>query len=343
MPFTPNRRRAWALLAIVLFHLSSPTICHGRMTSPAKPDTVIQGNREWRKFYKRIARTEHGLKDSIRKDILTMVLKNLDSLQHSIQKYAIRHASAPPGGTTYDIIHDVIIFNIQRNNTANFIHETTHGGQYQKGEIVYRSYRDRRLPDTCGGVGDDFDDEIAAYKAQFAFDPNSVYDLPNKLDKHPQRLTEIDKPWLINVEDTNQHPPVLIYLPNDTAGVTASHVNIYSTRRDMIDAYPKADSTQYRENYTLGNDPRYMNYPAKLRRYRNTHLGFQYPDHRTPENWPLGFTAALLHPPELNCLPTTLFLFYVLQNDGADHRAVTHPDLPLLLPTRNSSHRRPNR
>ena len=306
MPFTLNRRRAWTFLAIVLFHLSYPTICHGGITSPAKPDTVVHGNREWRKFYKRIGRHERRLKDSIRKNILKNVLENLDSLQNSIQKYAIRHVSEPPGGTTYDIVHDVIIFNIQRNNTANFIHETTHGGQYEKGEIVYRDYRTRGLPDTCGGVGDDFDDEIAAYRAQYAFDPHSVSDLPNKLDKHPQHLSEIDKPWLISVEDTNQHPPVSIYVPNRKDGVTERHVNIFSTRRDMIDAYPEADSTQYPENYILGNDPHYLNYPARLRRYRIT-----APRPKTPKSTALPFTAGSVHPRFLNCA-SALYLFYVL-------------------------------
>gem|GEM_PF-5628656 len=304
MPFTLSHRRAWALLAILLFHLSYPTICHGRMTSPAKPDTVVHGNREWRKFYKRIGRHERRLKDSLRKNILKNVLENLDSLQNSIQKYAIRHVSEPPGGTTYDIVHDVIIFNIQRNNTANFIHETTHGGQYEKGEIVYRNYLARGLPDTCGGVGDDFDDEIAAYRAQFALDPNSVFDLPNKLNKHPRRLKEIDKPWLVNVEDTNHHPPVLIYLPNGKDGVTERHINIFSTRRDMIDAYFRADSTQWRDDYILGNDPRYLNYPAKLRRYRIAHPGPQAAKSTVPP-----FTASTVHPRFLNCA-STLFLSY---------------------------------
>lgn len=276
------------------------------MTSPVNPDTVVRGNREWRRFYKRIARHERRVQDSTSKHILKNVLDNLDSLQNSIQKYAIRHVRMPPGETTYDIVHDVIIFNIKRNNTENFIHETTHGGQYEKGEIVYRNYRARGLPDTCGGVGDDFDDEIAAYRAQFAFNPNSVFDLPNKLDRHPRHLMEIDKPWLVNVEDTNQHPPVMLYVPNGRDGVTERHVNIFSTRIDMINAYFRVDSTRWPDNYLLGNDTTFMNYPAKLRRYRIAH-----PGPKTPKSMALPFTAASVHPRFLNCA-SALFLLYVL-------------------------------
>ena len=162
MPFILNHRRVWQFLVVILTY---PAICQGRVAWPAKADTVVRGTREWGKFRKRIHRKERRLNDAACKQILAAVLQNLESLENSIQKYAIRHVEKTSGETTYDIVHDVIIFNIQRNNTANFIHETTHGGQYQRGEIVYRDTLVPKWPDTCGGLGDDFDDEIEAYKA----------------------------------------------------------------------------------------------------------------------------------------------------------------------------------
>jgi hypothetical protein len=267
MPFILNHRRAWTLL-VILFHLFYPATGWGRVAWPAGADTVVQGSREWGKFRKRILRKERRVKDITFRQILAAVRENLDGLENSIQKYAIRHIEKSPGETTYDIAHDVLIFNIQKNNTANFVHETTHGGQYQKGEIVFRDVKVEGMPDTCTGLGDDFDNEVEAYKAQFAYDPGSVTDLPNALDRHPEHLHEINVVWLINLTDT---VGTRVYLPNGKDGVTERHINIYSTKKDMIAAYPKADFKDYKDDYVLGNDPNYQNFPAKLRHYEATH------------------------------------------------------------------------
>lgn len=274
MPSILNQRRARLLLAGVLLCLSFPAFCHGLLTNcDIHPDTVIPLKciKEWDKFYSEIQKKENRLKDTTYKKILRAVLDNLDNLKNSIQIYTIKHVSADSGsgGTTYDIAHDVVIFNIQKKNTANFVHETTHGGQFQKGEIVFRDTPVSGWPAIPGGLGDDFDDEIAAYKAQFAYDPVSVSGLPNSL-RSATSLKDIDPPWLIALRDAKDTTKY-IYMPNERDGVTERHINIYSGKKDLIEAYPKADFDKMSDDYVLGNDPHYLNFPAKQRRYRLTH------------------------------------------------------------------------
>ena len=281
MPFVLTSSRVRQPLVCILFCLTFPCFCHGLFALTtgrhiavikngcANPDTVLfPDTLEWNKYYHKIRKKENRLKDTTRKKMLLAVLANLDTLKNSIQKYAIKHVDTGTGVTTYDIVDDVIIFNIPKNNISNFVHETTHGGQFQKGEIVFRDTLVPGWPDTAGGLGDDFGDEIAAYKAQFAFSPASVSDLPNSY-RPAKRMKNIDPPWLIGLtdeRDTTRH----IYLPNGRDGVTERHINIYSGKKDMAEAYPKANISMT-DNYMLGKDPHYLNFPAKLSRYRLTH------------------------------------------------------------------------
>lgn len=230
--------------------------------SAACPDTVIrESRREWHELYGNIKREVVGLRDSHRKDVLKGVLANLDSLDSSFQKYGLHHIDTNPGSSTYDIRHDIVLFNIQSHNTANFVHETTHGKQFQKGGIVYRDTLVKNMDLVVGGVGDDFEDEIEAYQAQFAYDSSSVSGLTNLYYSKVVSPDSITVIWLLGLVDSSGNQ---IYKPNGRDGIAAQPINIYSDKKAMKAAYPFAPGVdELEDNYILGNDAHYLNYPAK--------------------------------------------------------------------------------
>jgi hypothetical protein len=239
----------------------------GILLSASYSDTIIdQSLKDWDRMEKKVAKKEERLKDSPEKAILLNTLHNLDSLRESIQRYGISYIDSSPGYMSYDIPNDIVYFNIQKDNVANFIHETTHGAQFQQGEIVFRDTLISDRKTIVDGVGDDLDNELEAYRAQFAYDRLSVADLPDKYT-HPASLDGITGQWLLGL--TNADGYHQLYMPNGREGIAAQPINIFSTKKDMEAAYPLALCLKRLGNdYVLGNDPHYLNYPGKLRRYR---------------------------------------------------------------------------
>ena len=237
------------------------------LLSAAHPDTIIdQSRKDWDRMEKKIEKKQAHLKDGPEKALLLSTLQNLDSLRESIQRYGLIYIDSSPGFMSYDIPNDIVYFNIQKDDVANFIHETTHGAQFQRGEIVFRDTLTNDKKTIVDGVGDDLDNELEAYRAQFAYDHSSVTDLPDKTT-HPASLDAITTQWLLAL--TNADGYHLLYMPNGREGIAAQPINIFSTKKDMEAAYPLALCLKrLSSDYVLGNDPRYLNYPAKLRRYR---------------------------------------------------------------------------
>ncbi|GGB04789.1 hypothetical protein [Puia dinghuensis] len=229
-------------------------------------DTVIESSKkEWLDMCGKIKEKEEQMDDEDSKDSLKKVLANLDSLYYSIQRYGIVHINKNPGYTTYYIQKDIIFFNIQENNIPNFIHETTHGIQYQHGSIVFKDTLAPVKDSIVDGVGDDFGDEIEAYKAQFAYDPASVSSLPN-LYHTAYAYKDMDAVWLLGLIDSAGNQ---LYKPDSLRGVCMSPVNIWTDQQGMHNAWPL--QPLYPAGYILGEDTHYLNYPAKLRKWRIAH------------------------------------------------------------------------
>lgn len=267
-----KRALLYALLALPLLAFYPHFFASNHPFAPPEhnPDTIVTNQKEWKKFYRRVERKKNQQKDSSRKSELNLVLQNLDNLKNSIQQYGIKHTHTNPGFTDYYILQDVIYFNIERNNTANFVHETTHGGQYQQGEIVYRRVL-KTGKDTIGeGVGDDFNDELNAYKAQYAFDPSSISQLPD-YNGRANSLRDMTVEWLLGLSDSTDTTGRRIYQPNGKEGIAMHPVNIYSNANAIRAAYPLmegADSLS--PGLMLGNDTNFLNYPTKLCKCRLT-------------------------------------------------------------------------
>lgn len=173
---------------------------------------------------------------------LTACLDTLSILQHSTQEYRIKDTTGREGNTYYDG-NGRIIFAIA--NVDNFVHETTHGGQFETGSTAYN-----RL--TGKAIANDVFDEISAYKAQFAFDPGSVERLAPAIPIHS--MEDMTVTWLLNLRNDTG------YVYRNLVGLIA--VDIHSRRDSLMAAYPWKAETFFNDNvkpeYTIKSNPEYI-------------------------------------------------------------------------------------
>ena len=87
---------------------------------------------------------------------------NLGVLEKSSQMYRLDKIGGNVGKTHYDKHTKEVV--IDYTGTDTFVHETTHAGQFETGDIFFI--------ENTGKVGiPDLHDEVAAYKAQYAYSP----------------------------------------------------------------------------------------------------------------------------------------------------------------------------
>jgi len=155
-------------------------------------------------------------------------LLNLGTLEASSQVYALKSGAGEEGGTTYDPSAGNIVFSY--GSTSNFIHETTHGGQFETGDIAF---------DTKTGMsyGSDVHDEVAAYKAQFAYNPSSVSGLTSSSTANS--FGTITASWVQGVIKSDGSKP---YTPGGNSNTGIAPVNINANRAGLIKAYPNQTS-----------------------------------------------------------------------------------------------------
>lgn len=157
-------------------------------------------------------------------------LSTMGQLEASSQMYALATiTSGDLGGLTYDQGTGTIT--IGYNGTANFVHEVTHGGQFESGDIAFSS--------NGNSLGQDVYDEIAAYKAQYAYNPASVSGLPSP--SVIRSSADINTGWVQGIV----HNGIRIYNPGTDANTGLYPVNINSTKADLIRAYPNANFSGY--------------------------------------------------------------------------------------------------
>jgi hypothetical protein len=224
-------------------------------------DTIAAGSQaEWNRQKQQISKTRDNLQSKVDKitakgakagwsqerlagkigdlnqrvSSLNSTLGNLGALESSTQTYSLSQTTGELGGTTYDNSTGNVV--ISFGTTANFVHETTHAGQYESGDIAF----DRM---TGQSYGQDLQDEASAYKAQFAYDPSSVSGLNSS--SVANSFGGITSSWVQGLTtSTGAHP-----YAND--GLVP--VNINSTRNVLMQAYPSAADAlrSQSETYTL--------------------------------------------------------------------------------------------
>ncbi len=177
-----------------------------------------------------------GLQDRITS--LTGTLGNLTNLENSSQMYSLNSNGGEVGGTTLNTSTNSIVFTY--SGTANFIHETTHGGQFEAGKIGFSK--------TTGKLyGIDLNDESAAYKAQFAFDPSSISGL--KSSSVAYFSNSISSTWVQGITTSSGTRP---YSLGGNANTAQAPITLSSSRSSLMLAYPNITGLQsLPANFTL--------------------------------------------------------------------------------------------
>jgi RHS repeat-associated protein len=108
------------------------------------------------------------------------------------QKFTFKEVSGSEGDTykkdgviTMEIVGD-----------ASAIHESTHGDQIYKGEIIGGTKGQNKYP---GGIDKLINTEVSAYKRQFAFDPSSVQNSVPSYYGKANTVGDINKNWIIGI------------------------------------------------------------------------------------------------------------------------------------------------
>ncbi len=153
---------------------------------------------------------------------LNTSLETMTVLANSSQVYRLAHVNGT-GFLNYDSRANIISINFEGD--YNFVHEVTHAGQFEVGELAFSENGNTLLQDVF--------DETAAYKAQYAFNPGSLSSI-NSASK-PNSINDITSSWVQTVRDWSG---TLLYAPGGVNNTGLIPVNINSTRNTLIEAYP---------------------------------------------------------------------------------------------------------
>ena len=107
--------------------------------------------------------------------------------ESSTQFYSLSQNSSMDNGLTLNTSTNVI--NINFDGTANFVHEITHVDQFENHELGFLG---------TGTVGQDIYDEVAAYEAQYAYDPSSLSGLNPRTSANS--FSDITKNWVEGIK-----------------------------------------------------------------------------------------------------------------------------------------------
>lgn len=155
---------------------------------------------------------------------LNSSLGTMGTLESSTQGYSLSIAApGENGGITLNT--ETKIIDIKFGNTANFVHEVTHAGQFESrwGHIAFDSK-------TGGVLGQDVYDEVQGYRAQYAYDLSSVSGLAST--SKINSVHDILPQWVQGLGGGK------LYVPGGGANTGISPLYINSTRADFINAYP---------------------------------------------------------------------------------------------------------
>jgi len=178
-----------------------------------------------------LAQTENNL-NALEASPVMYQLNSLDPATNS-QGYLSYNANGNNG-------NGAVVINYIKGSTSNFVHESTHAGQYETHDVAFANAN----PGGNNTIGIDLHDEVAAYKAQYAFSPSSVTGLQSNVQVN--NINGITPNWVQNIFDpmTNTHPYQAQHI-----GIVP--VNTGTTVNTLIQAYPRVNFGGINPDLTL--------------------------------------------------------------------------------------------
>lgn len=223
LPIAFRNRKAVPTWLLALFFLACSNPAISRACPPystIKNDTIIHDSwEEWTPLVAEVIKVQTNLQEQwdrrkrpsspediaalndlyFRLEQIDKVYANLQNLAASPHNYGLQNIDLNGAGyTSYDPARDAIIFCIGRRNPFLFVHETTHGKQFEEGKLVFNKK-------SGAMAGDDVDDELDAYRAEYAFDTASL---------HLRSHEEITASWLWQLRNAGKN--YLYNWKNDT-------------------------------------------------------------------------------------------------------------------------------
>ena len=161
------------------------------------------------------------------------------TLEKSDQVYSLNKVNKTAGELKYDVCTGKVI--IEYTGTSNFVHEITHGVQFEDGAVGFDK-------NTGGAIAIDLWDEAAAYTAQYQFDPSSIPTVTN--------VNQITPLWVSNIVDATGKNP---YATGGWANTAQYPLNANSGAYPLMMAYPNTHpaSHLWLLGYTLSNVSNY--------------------------------------------------------------------------------------
>jgi RHS repeat-associated protein len=170
---------------------------------------------QWNKFkndiISKIKELEVNNNSNERLEYLTKSLETMNILEASNQRYNLSFTEDDFGEVKY-LKEKNSIELVVGNSTSNFIHELTHAGQYESGDLAF-------LPNGAT-ILQDVEDEINAYKAQFAYDSEAL----SLFSTNPKTFKDIDINFLDGLGYGNNN-------------LGRSSISINSNKFDLLRAY----------------------------------------------------------------------------------------------------------
>ncbi len=153
-----------------------------------------------------------------RVESLNSTISTFGTLESSSQGYSLSKVGAEQSATSLNTENNVI--DIAFDGTSTFVHEVTHAGQFESGDLGFDS-------STGASLLGDLSDEVASYKAQFAYDPASVATASS--------FGDITSDFVSNITLLDGSKP---YSLGGVANTGRTPLSINSTNGDLVRAYP---------------------------------------------------------------------------------------------------------
>ena len=94
--------------------------------------------------------------------VIKQILATMKTIEKSTQGYFLSSAKENMGGVTLDVQQSLINISYVKGSVENFVHEVTHAGQFETGDIAFH-------PQTGNTLAQDIYDELRAYQAQICY------------------------------------------------------------------------------------------------------------------------------------------------------------------------------